>query len=369
MNIVIIDCFDTWEHRVDLLTKTFSDEGHNVTVLMSDYRHIDKIRRYEKKERFILFTAEPYKKNMSVRRLHSHIQFSRDIFQWVEVHEKNIDLLWVLAPPNSLVRDASEIKKHHQHIKLIVDLIDLWPETMPIGVIKPLLRPWEKLRDDNLKFADIIVTECNLYEKVLGKVLHGKRVETLYLAREDKGDKPNLCIPTDKIALCYLGSINNIIDIDIISALIEVCGKIKPVLLHIVGDGEKKHKLIKKSKIAGAEVIDHGKIYDRSIKKHIFDSCHYGLNIMKTTVCVGLTMKSIDYFEFGLPIINNIKGDTWEAIEKYGCGINIDKGINILHKKEILNHEWYINRRKNSREFFASYLTEDVFRRKLIHLI
>ena len=36
---------------------------------------------------------------------------------------------------------------------------------------------------------------------------------------------------------------------------------------------------------------------------------------MKQEVFVGLTMKSIDYFEAGLPIINNIHGDTWNIVK------------------------------------------------------
>ena len=113
---------------------------------------------------------------------------------------------------------------------------------------------------------------------------------------------------------------------------------------------------------SGAKVIDHGKIYNQEEKKGIFDSCHYGLNIMKPSVCVGLTMKSIDYFEFGLPIINNIKGDTWEAIEKYDCGVNLGK------KKLHLSVEENSNQRLNSRHFFEKYLTLEIAKDK-IHTI
>ena len=41
----------------------------------------------------------------------------------------------------------------------------------------------------------------------------------------------------------------------------------------------------------------------------IINQCHYALNIMKKDVCVGMTMKSLDYFSFGIPIVNNIEGD------------------------------------------------------------
>lgn len=371
MNIVVVDCFETWEHRVDLLLKVLNSEGHNVQVLMSDYRHIEKCRRNDVKKSFKLFTAEPYKKNISIERLHSHVQISSDMFEWVEEHSEVINLLWVLVPPNSFVKDAAEVKKSHPHIKLIIDLIDLWPETMPMGKTKrlPMFGLWKSLRDKNLKYADVIVTECNLYKDVLGRALSGKRVEPLYLAREDKGYKPDLHLPEDKLVLCYLGSINNIIDINTIGKIIETCRQIKPIKFFVIGDGEKRAELIQTAEDAGAEVEYKGIVYDRKQKQKIFDSCHYGLNIMKDSVCVGLTMKSIDYFEFGLPIINNIKGDTWNVIEEYGCGINIDGTANFRSENRSLSTEGYNDQRLRSRQFFESFLTETVFKSKVNSII
>ncbi|SCW77159.1 hypothetical protein SAMN02910400_02351 [Lachnospiraceae bacterium C10] len=359
MNIVIVDCFDTWEHRVDLLYKILTEEGHTVRCFLSDYRHFEKVYRTDKKEGFEFFHAEPYKKNISPDRLISHIKLSKSVFGYIDKNGEDIDLLWVLAPPNVFIRDAARVKRNHSNIKLIIDLIDLWPETMPVGKIKPLLFPWKSLRDKHLRYADVVVTECNLYQKVLADGLKNQRVETLYLAREDKGYEPHLSLPENKISLCYLGSINNIIDIDGIVAIVQECQKKQQTVLHIVGDGEKKSELISKVKATGAEVVDHGKVFDRTEKQRIFDSCHYGLNMMKDTVCVGLTMKSIDYFEFGLPIINNIKGDTWDIIEKYKCGVNISDDIHIAE----------IEDRNNSRAFFEDHLSSGVFNRAVRNII
>ena len=46
---------------------------------------------------------------------------------------------------------------------------------------------------------------------------------------------------------------------------------------------------------------------------------------MKDSVKVGLTIKSIDYFSYGIPIINNIKGDTWKIVEDKNVGINFNQ--------------------------------------------
>lgn len=48
---------------------------------------------------------------------------------------------------------------------------------------------------------------------------------------------------------------------------------------------------------------------------------------MKDNVCVGLTMKSIDYFQHGLPIINNIQEDTTEIVKQYKVGLMLLMGI------------------------------------------
>lgn len=364
MNIVIIDCFDTWEHRVDLLHKIFSELGHNVKCLLSDYRHFEKMYRYDKKKDFIFFHAKSYKKNISIQRMLSHIFLSRDFFSYVTKNINDIDLLWVLAPPNIFIRDASRVKKRYSHLKLIIDIIDLWPESMPIKRGKKILFLWRYLRNKYLKYADYVVTECNLYQTILSNVLKNLNVMTLYLARENKGYKPNIILPNNNISLCYLGSINNIIDINGIANVVNICQKKMNTVLHIIGNGEKKNVLKNKIIELGAAVVDHGEIYDRIDKQKIFDSCHYGINMMKDSVGVGLTMKSIDYFEFGLPIINNIHGDTWDIIEKYNCGYNFDIAFR--------NKNFYytsIKIRNNCRKFFESFLSEENFRMEIIKLL
>ena len=327
MKIAIVNCFDTYEDRVDLLYEFFIEQGHNVTVIHSDFRHFKKEHRKDSKEGFIFIGSRPYYKNMSVVRLYSHYKFAEDAFKVVEKIKP--DLLYTLVPPNSLARSAAKYIQKHKEVKLIFDLIDLWPESMPIGKIKkiPLFAFWKEMRDKSLRFADFVILECDLYKIVLGDAINGINVETVYLANKDINAASAPMLREKEIHLAYLGSINNIIDIPKIKEIIAALKEIKPVTLHIIGDGESKQELIDAAERAGASVVYHGKIYDPQAKQDIFDKCHFGLNIMKNCVCVGLTMKSIDYFQHGLPIINNIPGDTAEIINKYKVGINIDKDL------------------------------------------
>jgi hypothetical protein len=43
---------------------------------------------------------------------------------------------------------------------------------------------------------------------------------------------------------------------------------------------------------------------------------------MKPGVCVGLTMKSIEYLSHSLPLINNIRGDTAQLVRDLKIGVN-----------------------------------------------
>ena len=232
-----------------------------------------------------------------------------------------------------------------------------WPETMPISRFKtlPPFVAWRKLRDQYVGQADEVVTECDLYQTLLKDHCPGEKMHTLYLARNWADNASEADPPEDKVSLCYLGSINNIIDIDCIAQIVRSLGG--SVELHIIGDGEKRDLLIRQVTDAGAQVIFHGKVYDRAEKQKIMDRCHAGLNIMKKTVFVGLTMKSMDYFECGIPIINNIKGDTWHFVDEFGIGINITEDVAISAEQIARLQE----NRNQIHEFGRAHFDVDVF--------
>ena len=57
MKVVIVNCFDPYEQRVDLVYQFFRDKGNEVRVLSSDFRHIEKTKRAEPKEGYTFFAA------------------------------------------------------------------------------------------------------------------------------------------------------------------------------------------------------------------------------------------------------------------------------------------------------------------------
>lgn len=362
MKAVIVSSSYSYLERVELLKEYYENKGYDTTVLLTDFIHASKSFAAWEKEGYVLVKTKSYKKNISVDRLYSHYKFAKDVEK--QLKKMKVDVLHVLLPANSLAKVAKQYKETHPDVKLYLDIIDLWPETMPINRLKNAypFEVWRKLRDDNLDNADKIYCECNLFTQVMRREAD-ERFHTLYWVKNDTQIVRNPVLSKEELHLCYLGSINNVIDIDYIVRMCEALNTYKKVVLHIVGDGEKRDELLQKIKAAQIEVIYHGLVYEAEKKQAIFDQCHFGLNIMKSSVCVGLTMKSLDYFQAGLPIINNIDGDTAEMIDKYHMGFN---GYHALMKRIAeLEENDYLAMRENVINLYYEQFTKEAFLKRL----
>ena len=324
----LISCSDHYDHRLHVADSCLRSRGYDTTYITSDFDHTGKAVFTCKVDGCVQLPARPYKKNLSVDRILNHREFARDVFRYIEGLPQQPEVLVVQLPPNFLAHYAAKHKKRHPNVKLIFEIFDLWPETFPGGLVKKILAPtfwvWGALRDRNLGSADYVITECEMFRQKLGL---SERSKAIWLCAEPLTiEKPQPQLRTDALELCYLGAINNVISIPDICGLLKELTPHRKVMLHIIGKGERQQEFIDEATAAGAEVIFHGAIYDEAEKLAIMNQCHFGLNIMKSSVCVGLTMKSVDYFRFGLPIINNIPGDTKQLVEEKGIGVQLEEG-------------------------------------------
>ena len=76
--------------------------------------------------------------------------------------------------------------------------------------------------------------------------------------------------------------------------------------------------------------------------------------MMVSNAVVGLTTKSVDYFSFALPIVNNIKGDTTELVKARKIGINYSgKAEQILN----FSNDDIIQMKKNAYQCYLDLMT------------
>lgn len=349
----LISCSDHYDHRLHVADSCLRSRGYDTTYITSNFDHTDKKVFTCRVDGCVQLPARPYRKNLSVDRILSHRNFARDVFRYLEKLPRQPEVLVIQLPPNFLAHYAAKYKKRHPQVKLIFEIFDLWPETFPGGLAKKLLAPafwiWAAIRDRNLGAADYVVTECEMFREKLGLT---EKSQAVWLCTEPLHiEKTPPVLAEDKLVLCNLGAINNVISIPLICELLRELTPHKKVVLHIIGAGERQQDLVDEATAAGAEVIFHGAIYDETKKLEIMNQCHFGLNIMKSSVCVGLTMKSVDYFRFGLPIINNIPADTRRLVEQRGIGLHLDAGCS--QKLLALDNAQYLAMRKRVKELLA----------------
>lgn len=368
-NAILISCSDHYNNRIHVMDHCLQEKGFHTTYITSDFDHNSKKKFVCSVEGSVQLQAKPYMKNLSLARIISHRNFARDVFRYIEGLDEAPDFIHVQLPPNFLGHYAAKYKRRHPEVKIFFDIFDMWPETFPGGKIKKLLAPvfkvWAWIRNHSLSSADFITCECEMFRELLK--LDDKKSETIYLSRELYEPKLPVILDDEKIHLCYLGAINNIINIPDICSLIKEISDNKPVVLHIIGKGEREQEFMDGAKAAGAEVIFHGAVYDEDKKEEIMSRCHFGLNIMKSSVCVGLTMKSLDYFRFGLPIINNIKGDTTRFVKERGIGIQLDE--NCADKLLSMESDDLLRMRDEVKKLFAQCFEEKVIEDKYLNVL
>lgn len=366
MKVAIVSCFDAYDTRLYFIERYFKQRGDEPLTIVSDFDHAKKTRRtdFGTDRNLSVIHVPAYRRNLSLARIYSHYSFAKNVCRFLK-NSHDFDLIYAMIPPNFLCSYLKKYKKQAENVRMVFDIYDLWPESMTRGGDSRLMKMpfalWAGLRNRCLTAADYVFMECGLYREKLKPFLDGVHTDILYISKRGTARPAEVSLHDGEIALCYLGSINNIIDIAGISELIAVLSAARPVTLHIIGDGEKRAELIGCAQKAGASVKYHGMVYEEAYKQEVFSECHFGINMMKSAVCVGLSQKSIDYFEAGLPVINTIPHDTWRLIEKWNCGINIKAGQLQEQVQHILDMdmEAYMRLRENAARMFDEEFGEE----------
>lgn len=366
---LIFDCYDDYEIRIKYIKEAMIRAGYTVHVFFADFDHYSKKYTEKKREGIEYLHAESYEKNLSYARIHSHLLFSKTCVKKAEEYS-DVSLIYAMVPPNSMCKDFAIYHRKHPDIKLMFDLCDMWPESLPVSKTieklgSPVFHAWRRYRDAYIGEADCVLSECNLFAGRVQPYVNEERLHPVYLCQEHHG---SIMDPDQKkLSFLYCGSMNHIINIDMMASFLREANKYKSTVLHLIGNGEQKERLINQIKEAGTEVVDHGTVYDEDQKQKIYRQCQYGLNLMVDSVFVGLTMKSLDYMSHDLPLISNIKGDTWDLVEKEHIGINVTEGKEAEAAKEITEADaaQYQGYRRNTQRVFKDVFDQSIINKQL----
>jgi hypothetical protein len=167
--------------------------------------------------------------------------------------------------PNNTLAMVTSLYKKFSKCELIFDVFDMWPESFPNKpknvVFRTAMSVWRWTRNAFLKNADEIWIECDYYRELLEGQGILLPMKTYYLRNTSVPKKMDINLKENQIDICYVGSINNITDLDCMVSLLGKLQKRKKVVVHLVGAGESLALLTQRFKEKGIEVICYGIVY------------------------------------------------------------------------------------------------------------
>ncbi|MQW22582.1 glycosyltransferase family 4 protein [Lactococcus sp. dk322] len=311
--------------RLKYVEQSLQERGFKVTLIFSDFDHYTKSSKEYPNSNVHKIHVPAYKKNISIKRIISYLSFTRQVRKLL--NKEKPEFVYAIIPPNSLAKSLSSFKKCHPETKIIFDIFDLYPEQMPILSNTPVAKIWANLRNQSLKTVDFVILECYFYQKQLENFLNDDKNEVLYLNRSEILLSTNNVWQDKQIDIAYLGSINWHIDIEHILTFLKTLNQKKKVVLHIIGDGERAKTLQEELTKEAISFVFYGKVFNPEKKRQILQKCQYGLNVYRANLGIGLTMKSVEYLQYSLPLINAGIADTKQLIEEFHIGHDIDNSL------------------------------------------
>jgi glycosyltransferase involved in cell wall biosynthesis len=409
VNIWIINAYgnlpqEGWtEYRTTLMANALVEAGHNVVWWVSNFEHRSKKFRFsdwaeiKQNDNFLIriVPSTAYYNHISLKR----IKYERIFCQ--RLYEKALQLnekpeIVIVGEPALFTSDIILKLIRTINSKLIVDIIDLWPELFRILLPKFIRKfdryiffPFYYRRKRFLESADAIIAVSKDYLKVgldscptnnsstiyLG--LNEERLKMSYSPKRIKQIFERYDLPLknrDNFFVIYAGTLGD--NYDIISILNaakklneESNSKFKII---IAGDGPLKHrveKFIREFNLNNVFFI--GRI-DNDTLFHIYSKCDVGLCTYVKDSTVSIPMKFYDYSAASLPILSSLSGEISEFIEKKNIGLNYDGGNSESLRSKLIELSNDKNRLDQMRQNFRklSYsLTYEKQYSKLIHLI
>lgn len=348
--------------------------GDSVTIA-ADFNHPAKDyypKELSNDKRQILLHVPSYKKNLSIGRIWSHLMFSWKLKKYLELNPEKPQVIYCAMPTSSSAYVCAKFCKKHG-IKFVVDVIDLWPDSLlPLikgsSIIKVILFPWTYMTRYAYRNADVIMGESMAYAQEAKKYNNKAPVFPIYLGvdvdyinsvkslRAIKLEKPK-----DEIWIAYAGSLGNSYDFEsLLDAVKGIQGQYK-YKLWFVGDGVRRK-----------EIEDY--IEANSLKAEITGFLPYeqllgylsymdiAVNIFRANTKVVYSYKFNDYVAMDCFVLNSLKGETADMVDKYQIGRNFnfsDQPLSVVLDDTMAHWEEYSSWRGNHQRLIDEKLDKE----------
>ncbi len=313
---------------------------NSVTLITSDFRHSDKVHRLGKDFSSLKFEIvtihEPgYINNVSLKRVLSHRVWLKNFKSWMEEFYPiyKFDIVYSAYPFIASNIYLGKIKNKFG-FKLVVDVQDVWPESIVSVFSSMKFIPWSRFpfclyANKAYKSADALVAVSQTYLdraklancKVPALCLYiGADLDRILSLSAAKLDK---LTEIGGLNLIYLGSLGHSYDIETMIIGVNQLSTVYPrIYLHLIGAGPNDAYF---KSIAGNNVIFHGFV-DYDVALGMCKSADILINPIKSHALQSITNKLSDYFCVGKPILNSQRNPEVKRLLELIPHFNYDSG-------------------------------------------
>ena len=359
MNIWIINPYgnipgEGWrDYRSTMIANALERAGHQTIWWVSNFVHRSKsYRSYSWKDiqvshgflvRIVPSTA--YSSHTSYERVIYERNYGRNLYE--KALQCNPPHVIILAEPSLFFSKPVLELKRRWKVKLIVDIIDLWPELFNIllphklaWVSSFIFSSFYKRRATLFKKADAVVAVAQDYldvaveadrKKIMEVVYWGVDLQSVRIAMNTPQALPDVIDVnskrSDEVWITYAGTLGYNYDIKTIMAVAKrVEWSQLPVKLIIAGDGSLRTyvedtitmEALKKTIYVGSLHAD--------VLTYLYSFCDAVLLAYVFNSTVSMPIKAFDSFAAGLPIINSLGRTIGRLVEKYNVGLQYEAG-------------------------------------------
>jgi glycosyltransferase involved in cell wall biosynthesis len=295
---------------------------NKVTFFTTDFEHQRKKWINDIPNGFIILKSYiQYKKNISIARLFNHFLLSLSLMRLLMKQRIKADVILV-SYPTIWISFIAVLYAKKNNIKVIVDVRDKWPD---IFLIHPslyiVLWPLFLMKKFIFKYCNQLISISPEYYKwaVPNKLIDNGYI--LPLAQPEVTQVQRKILLNNPIKLLFVGSLGTTYNLEMILKLDDILIQEKILFqIQVCGDGPRKEWL--NEKISNRKNIEMCGWLDKNELQKKFNEAHFGLMLYYPNSPQGWPNKLIEYMANGLPMINTLKGESWNLIEKEKLGIN-----------------------------------------------
>lgn len=338
---------------------------YSSTILTADFVHATKSFDRLVVEDVVKLRVPGYSENFSLGRILSHLIFGLKAAKYILLSKPS--LVYICLPPNTVALITALIARVVR-AKVIIDIIDIWPNyNKTSGRFSNFLYEiWGSFRTLACHLSDLVILECELYRSYTEQI-KTKKILVIPLAKKESDyvEFRNFA-SIDCLNIGYLGAFSKSYDFASLIEILKLLKK-KTINVEIIGIGEYKKNFLLELKANNIPFTDYGVVYDEDKKKEILQKWHLGFNGVVDEAIVALSYKSIDYLSFGVPLLNNLKKDTWSLVNEFEIGFNYeaDSYSKVASEIDNISFEDLINMKYRARFTFEKLFSWITFSKNM----